>query len=350
MRTRHLALAILLLTALSCTGGRKPAEAAIDGDPAYLEILDDSSFVLTSPYTGESDTVRVSGPMDNLVCMSSSYLGYLEAIGAADAVSAVSGIAYVSDTSLVGRYQRTLKGTEARPLYDVGYEAAPDYERIVSLQPDLLIAYSVSSARPPYLSRLAEMGVPVLMLYEHIENHPLARAAYVRLFGILTGRQAEADSAFEAVSSRYNALVRRDVEKTNVLINIPYGDQWYVPGAENYMSRLVNDAGGRVLGSVEGSAESGVISVEEALLLSEEADVWINTGWCKTRRDLLSANPAFELFDVPRIYNNTLRETPGGGNDFWESGAFRADLILEDLVAIMEDRPSPSFNYYIKVN
>ena len=36
------------------------------------------------------------------------------------------------------------------------------------------------------------------------------------------------------------------------------------------------------------------------------------------------------------IYNNIRCANNGGGNDFWERGAVRPDLLLEDLIAIME--------------
>ena len=44
-------------------------------------------------------------------------------------------------------------------------------------------------------------------------------------------------------------------------------------------------------------------------------------------------HPFFGLFLRPglRIYNNTLRMNPGGGNDFYERGAVRPDLVLNDL-------------------
>ena len=49
------------------------------------------------------------------------------------------------------------------------------------------------------------------------------------------------------------------------------------------------------------------------------------------------------------IYNNTLRTTPEGGNDFWESGAMRPDLILQDLIAILQGDSSHDMNYFISL-
>ena len=104
------------------------------------------------------------------------------------------------------------------------------------------------------------------------------------------------------------------------------------------MARLIKDAGGVVAGSRSGTPSSRVVGMEEAYALSQEADIWLNPGPCRTREELISFHHSFRHFGplvkgLP-IYNNTLRITPEGGNDFWESGSVRPDLILKDLAAI----------------
>lgn len=202
-----------------------------------------------------------------------------------------------------------------------------------------------------FVSHLRSLGIPVLVLDDYLENSPLARASYVKIFGSMTGRMAAADSVYDAVSQSYKKIAAGvgDSPRVNVMMNIPYGDAWYVPGGENYMTHLVNDAGGDVLGAVPGKSESSVISVEQALGYSAEADIWLNTGWCDTRIDLYSQNPVFRSMQVPKIFNNTLRMTSGGGNDFWESGAVRPDLILHDLVQILHHQKPDTLYYYKEV-
>lgn len=277
--------------------------------------------------------------------MSSSNVAALTAIGAGDAVSAVSGLRYISD-----------KGLHDRGVPDVGYENSLDYETILSLDPDVLVAYTVSGAEPQYLSKLRSLGVRVLVLHDHLEQHPLARAEYVRLFGALTGRLAAADSLFAAVRNRYEALAASvDVrDPVKVLMNIPYGDAWYIPGADSYMSCLIRDAGGEVLGAEPGTSQSKVISIEQAYALSQEADMWLNPGHCRSLGELLSSHHFFDRFGPVAqgfpVYNNTLKTTAGGGNDFWETGAVRPDLILEDLVSIFSVTPSDSLNYFFRLD
>ena len=74
---------------------------------------------------------------------------------------------------------------------DVGYESNLDKELIVSLKPDLLMAYGVGASSAEYLRKLAEMGVKVMYNADYLEEHPLARCEWIKVFGLLTGREAK---------------------------------------------------------------------------------------------------------------------------------------------------------------
>lgn len=368
MRTVSYILILLLLSSCVCASDSPAGESSCRYARFFDVVEMDSciSVILLSPDGSRRDTVHVSGPVDNIICMSSSHVAALALIGADSLISGVSGAGYISNPVLRERYaitegvqRRCIKrAAPLRPLRDVGYEAALDYEKILELRPDMLVTYTVSGAEPPYVTKLRSMGIPVMVLHDHLENHPLARAEYVRLFGALTHRLPVADSVFNAVCENYERIAGEVAatasEQRKVLINTPYAEAWYIPGEESYMSRLIRDAGGRVLGSVKGTSASGVISLETAYGLSQQADLWLNPGTFRSREQLRGAHQLFSEFGpvskgLP-IYNNTLRITPEGGNDFWESGAMRPDLILQDLIAIFHDDSSHVMNYFISLN
>lgn len=332
------ALAIFL--AVACTAGRVKTQPR-EEYASWFKVLD-SAVVSISPYGG-CDTLKLGGPLGNIICMSGSYIGYLEAIGCDSVISAVSGIQYVTSPNLRPRYDEGL-------LFDIGYDSAPDYERIVQLHPDLLLTYAVSSSKSPFIEKLESLGIRTMVLWEHLESDPLARAEYVKFFGALTGRRGEAEEFFARVRDRYNQLKVKSESPSRVLVNMPYAGLWYIPGADNYLSRIISDAGGEVLGAKPGEIVSGTISLEQAYVLSRQADVWLHPGVCRSRDEIRSAGPALAGIDVPRIFNNTKRSTPGGGNDFWESAPVRPDLVLADLRSIFSgSSPSDSLTYYIEV-
>lgn len=331
-----------LVMLLSCTRGSQ----ACDSSCEYAEFFDlkDSLLLVVSPYDGSTQSISLDKPMSKIICMSSSQVAALAQIGADSTVAAVSGLKYLTNQRI-----------HERKCPDIGYEAVLDYEKILDINPDLLIAYTVAASEPQYLSKLRSLGIPVLVIYEHCENHPLAKAEYVRLFGALTGKQYQADSCFRSVRDRYcelaDSVSKHDNEKLSVLMNIPYGDAWYIPGADNYMSRMINDAGGKVLGAKPGR-NSSIVSLEKAYALSQDADIWLNPGHCRTLDELSGIHHLFPKFGPIssglQVYNNTLRITPEGGNDFWESGAVRPDLILEDLVRIFSSE-SGELTYFFRL-
>ncbi len=371
-RFRHIALlAVLWAAFLSSCGGRQKVEVPdTSGYAAYAQCFDllpegeGWAIVSLSPYDGTTDTLHVTEPLQKIVCMSTSHVGFLDAIGAADAVVAVSGCDFVSSPRI---RERIAEGQVA----EAGYDAAPAYETLYQLQPDVVLSYSLGGASPMD-ERLTELGIRVFTLYEHLESHPLARAEYVRLFGALTGRMAAADSLFAVVRDGYQASSIYGPEKMDecpekgqssincgqimdgrkVLVNLPYAGVWYIPGAESYMARLIHDAGGEVLGSEPGTSQSGMISLERAYELACEADFWLNAGNVQSMDELRRENAAFASFPVAapgRVYTNSRRAQTGGGNDFWESGAVRPDLILKDLRTIFAGGPEDSLYYYQSV-
>ena len=327
----------LLILLSSCVTHTRPAAPGGMEYAQWFDLQGDKAIIV-SPYGGTADTLEVTAPLRSIVCMSSSYIGFLDAIGCDSVATAVSGLAYVSDPEVQAH------------AVDVGYDAALDYETILKLRPDLVLTYAVSAAEPPYLQKLRDLGIRTAVIHEHLESHPLARAEYIKFFGLLTGRKERADSLFADIRDRYLSLVKESDAPKSVLVNIPYADQWYIPGGDNYMTRLIHDAGGVVLGAVPGRFESSVISVEKAFELAQEADCWLNPGWCATKAQLRSVHPLFADFPVlgKSVWNNTKQSTPGGGNAFWETGPAHPDLILEDLRAIFDGTSVPG-NYYLPV-
>lgn len=373
-------------------------------EPQFMNIIPEAdggySLVSISPFDGSQDTTVISQPLSRLIVMSTSHIGFLDALGADSVIVGVSGGEYVCDSSVTA-------GLNNGTVMDIGYDTSPDYEKIMALKPDLLLTYSVSPVKSQFLSKLESLGIKTFIVNEHLERHPLARAAYIRLFGALTGNMAAADSVLKVVSDNYislrdsvqgisNANSTCDLGQNNpkaknielssgnavsgttrkILVNIPYKDQWFIPGQESYLTTLFKDAGGEILGAKAGSSVSGQISVETAYSLSKEADLWMNVGWCQTLEQLLSVNPLFEDFliniqgnassrgysgakgcatnsndtSASVVWNDNNRLNPKGGNDFWESGVVRPDLLLRDLVGIFrgEDNRTPIYYKSIK--
>ncbi len=292
----------------------------------------------------EDQTIRV--PVSRMVCMSTTHIAMLRALDAGSVIVGISGSSLVYDSLI-------LEGIKSGRIEDVGYEGNLNRELIISLNPDLLMAYGVADPSSGSTARLADTGVKVLYNADYLEEHPLARCGWLSLFGLLTGKEALADSIVRSVSEAYGELVAMvsssAAARPSVLLGAPWEDVWYISPGNSYMGRLIEDAGGHYIYSDMSGAHSVPLSVESVFRKAAEADIWINPGTADMLSEIVASDQrmaALPLFTGGRVWNNRKRITPGGGNDYWESAVVRPDLLLSDLVSIIHPELLPGYVQY----
>lgn len=206
-------------------------------------------------------------------------------------------------------------------------------------------------------SRLRELGIPFAYIGEYLEESPLGKAEWLVAVAELAGEREAGETLFRAIPERYEALRERAAAaagpQPKVMINTPYGDSWFMASTRSYLARLIADSGGDYIYRRNTSNRSLPIDLEEAYLLTAEADVWLNVGNIPTLGELRTRYPKFADVRCVRqgaVYNCDRRITPAGGNDYWESGVVRPDLVLRDLIRIFHpELVSEDFYYYRQV-
>ncbi|KAA6315979.1 iron complex transport system substrate-binding protein, partial [termite gut metagenome] len=76
-----------------------------------------------------------------------------------------------------------------------------------------------------------------------------------------------------------------------------------------------------------------------------EADIWVNVQ-ASTLEELEKTDKKYRLFKAYRngnVYNTLKRAIAGGGNDYWESGVARPDLLLSDMIKICHPGLLPDY-------
>ena len=161
-----------------------------------------------------------------------------------------------------------------------------------------------------------------------------------------------ADSVYENIRISYEKIrneVSKETELPTVLTGLPFKDTWWIAGGRSNLAELIADAGGKFLWRENLSREAFPVSLEEVFVRASKADYWINCGSVGNISELMAFDQRFsELPAVKKsqVYNNNLRSTPGGGNDYWESGVVHPDLVLADLVAILHPKTAGSKDFY----
>lgn len=298
------------------------------------------------PPAGFDGTVVRAGAQ-RIVCMSSTYVAMLDALGAVERVVGVSGPGNITNEYITAHRDQ---------IGDVGFDGNIDYELLVSLRPDLVLLYGVNGASPME-TKLRELKIPYAYIGDYLEESPLGKSEWLIAIAELLDERAKGEALFAQIPARYEALRSQAAAATSprprVMINTPYGDSWFMAPTNSYVGRLIADAGGEYVYTENTSNRSLPIDLEKAYLLASQADVWINVGSYATLDELCQRLPKFAT--VPcvvrgEVYNSDRRTNPTGGNDYWESGVVRPDVVLQDLISIFHpevlDSDSIDLYYY----
>ena len=296
---------------------------------------------------GEQAPAGFTGPTipagaKQIVCMSSSYIAMLDALGQADRIVAVSGIDYVSNPYIIA-HKDSIK--------DMGPEM--NYELLLGLKPDVVLLYGIGDAQTAVTDKLKELSIPYMYVGEYLEESPLGKAEWMVALSELTDSREKGIEIFSEIPKRYQTLkdLTASVEqRPTVMFNTPWNDSWIKPSTKSYMAQLVNDAGADYIYKENTSNSSAPIGLETAYGLIQKADYWINVGMASTLDELKAVNPKFTDAKSVRektAYNNNLRLTATGGNEYWESAVIRPDIVLRDLIHIFHpELVSDSLYYY----
>ena len=289
----------------------------------------------------------LDGEADRIAVTSSTHVAMLDALGAADRIVAVSGIDYINNPDVQRRRD---------DIADIGYEGNFDYEALLASDPDIVLLYGVNGASSME-GKLRELQIPYIYIGDYVEESPLGKAEWMVPIAEIIGEREKGADTYAAIAARYAALKKHvadsAVDAPSVMLNVPYGDSWFMPSADSYMARLIRDAGADYIYRKNTGNTSMPIDLEEAYTLASQADFWLNTDRMESLSALAAKCPKFKDTRVLRngyVYNNTRRANSAGGNDFYESAVVNPDILLRDLAAIFHpELSSDTLVYYKKL-
>jgi len=287
-------------------------------------------------------------PFEKAGSLSASHLAMISALQAEKKLKGISNPNFVYDPS----FRERIKSGE---IVSLGKEMDMDIEAIIGLNPDILIKTGFPNAKNED-GALNEAGIPVVYNNEWMETSLLGRAEWIKFLAAFFNREARADSVFRKVETNYFKMVNigsKAKQYPSVLIGMPFKGTWYMSGGRSYMAQLLEDAGSDYYWQNDTTRGSIPLSFEVVLEKQQDCDFWFEVN-ARTRQEVIAKDTRYGLFKAfqnKNLFNNKKRMNKHGGNDYWQSGVLRPDLILADLIHIIhpEFLPNHQLYYYQKV-
>lgn len=319
------------------------------GDSYRLTIINpfqdisDSLVYMIRPEKKE-DKKGLITKVGKVVTLASTHAAYLAELGKVDLIRAVSTNDYFYNEDI-------LEKVESGVIKEVGIGQNINTEELIVLDPDIIFISGVTSKDYSEYRVLQDAGIEIIPIPEWQEHHPLGRAEWIKVFGLFSGSLDKAEEIFENVAKAYNALngISDFDERPKVIINAPYKDTWWLPGGNSYVSVLLDDAGSDYPWQDDTSTGGLQADFEVVYHKAHDAAYWLNPGSYYSLDDLLKHDERYKeflAFQQGNVYNNNLRIRAEGGNDYYETGTVRPNLILADLIKILHPGKLPEHQLF----
>jgi iron complex transport system substrate-binding protein len=284
--------------------------------------------------------VAVEYPVKRVVVMASTHVAmiyrlYKEA-GRPDIFRSVVGIMWGREYSWY--MPEVAAMLENGTIADVGPAYSPNYERLTALKPDVVFVYFYPG---PYgteavVNRLAQLGVPYVVVNEFQEPSPLGRAEWIKFFAVFFNATRDAVRIFDAVEARWNSLaaLAADLDRPRVAWFTIFGGVLYPAGPQ--VRELIRLAGGRYA-----YANYSRVDLEVVLKHRNDVDVliWSSYG-VSTIQDIVKVEPRLAELR-PVILGRVYAYSPA----FYQLANAYPEKLLEELMWIIHPEALPPGNF-----
>ncbi|MGC6430956.1 MAG: ABC transporter substrate-binding protein [Jejuia sp.] len=300
----------------------------------YRYVLSMINMEAPKELSGQYDffNVDIETPIKKVVVTSTTHLPALELLNVEKTLVGFPGTDYVSSEKIRAQIDNG-------NIRELGKNEGLNTEVLLEINPDVVVAFGIEGGNRS-LETIQKSGIPVIFNGDWVENSPLAKAEWIKFFGVLFNKEKKADSIFNQIEKDYleaKALAKKVASKPTVLSGAMHSDIWYLPNGTSTEAQLLKDANVNYLWGDTKGAGSLKLNFESVFVKAKTAEIWLSPSNYSSYENLKNGNEnhiQFDAFQNKNIFtfNNTMGAT--GGVMYYELGMTRPDLVLKDIIKI----------------
>lgn len=296
------------------------------------------------------DAKIIKIPLKSIVVNSTTHIPMLELLEEENSLVGFPSTQYVSS-------EKTRILIDSNKIIELGNDGSFNTEVLLDLNPEAVVAFSMTAANKSLLT-IERSGIPIIYNGDWLEETPLGRAEWIKLFGALFDKNEEATQIFNQIESDYNQAVEiasNVTESPTVLSGVMFKDVWNLPAGDSFVAQFLKDANTNYLWKNTEGKGSLQLSFESVLDKAQNATIWIAPGHYETKNQLNSASSHYQEFDAFKtnnIYTFANKKGTTGGVIYYELAPTRPDLVLKDIIKIAHPDLLPDYEmmFFEKMN
>lgn len=294
------------------------------GDYSLIIIKNDASYLVVPegkdvPANLPEDVAVLKQPLNRTYLVSSSVMDLIRQCGAIDNI-ALSGTKEAD--WCIEEAKAAMKN--GNMIY-AGKYSAPDYEMILGAGCNLAIENTMIYHKPEVKDKLEELGIPVIVERSSYEKHPMGRLEWIKVYGLLYGKEDIADAFFKEQSEYAAKIVGEKIDVSVAFFYVTAGGMINARLSTDYVAKMIEMAGGTYCLTSDKETDSSVatmnMQMEDFYVGAGNADILIYNstigGEIESIDELIAKNSLFKDFKAVKEGNvyctssNFFQETTG---------------------------------------
>ena len=302
-----------------------------EGGYSLVDVFDDAKYLVV-PEGGSvpkelDDSIQIIQlPLQHI------YLGATAVMSLFDAIDALDHVSMTALKEAGWTVENAAKRMREGKLVYAGKYNTPDYELILAQGCELAIESTMIYHTPDVKEMLEELGVPVLVDRSSYESNPLGRTEWIKLYGVLTGKEEAANAFFEKQKESVAELENySSTGKVAAFFYLTTDGKVVVRSSTDYVPSMIKMAGGVYAfdGVVDEDGKTSVsMTMESFYEKARDADYIIYNASIdssvKTIEDLIKKDEVLKEFKA--VKNGACYTT---GSSMYQRTDVIANMILD---------------------
>ncbi|MBQ5828535.1 MAG: ABC transporter substrate-binding protein, partial [Bacteroidales bacterium] len=207
-------------------------------------------------------------PVENVIMYSTIHASIWEKLGALESVVGICEPEYLTS-------ERAKRMMAEGKIHNCGMASSPNVEKIMDIGGRFIVASPFENGG---YGQAGKLGIPIFESADYMENHPLGRVEWMKVFGMLSGKKDTADSLYRDTEAKYNslkALAAGTVGKPRIMSERKYGSSWFIVGGASYIAQMYKDAGADYIFNDNNETGSVPVAFETVFDKGADSDMWV---------------------------------------------------------------------------
>ena len=322
-----------------------------EGGYKYFHIVDGDDFLLvpeggSAPEGLDENVTVLQAPVKNIYLAATAQMALFLSMDGADSIRMTS----LKQNGWT--FDEPKKLLDEGKLLFAGKYSEPDYEMLLDEGCELAIQSTMIYHSPEVMEMIQDLGIPVLVDRSSYETNPLGRTEWIKFYGDLIGKEAEAEEFFEKQKAEVEEL--NDFENTGKTVAFFYissDGKANVRRGDDYIPTMIEMAGAKyIFKDVHSDTGHSTVpmTMEAFYDLARDADYVVYNASIdssvKTMEDLIAKDPI--MSELKAVKNNNCWST---GGSMYQRTDITGDMIMDFHTLFTEENPEDKLVYISKL-